>query len=172
LEGISWLFAASKQPRPWLDDLTPDNFVIFSDHILGETVAGINFRTADVVVIYPSWDLILSYETALRKEAFKKVKSGSSLAQSLLSVCGDTQLRDLHFIEPFRLHTDRCQSSSSPIGGGKGSGFTGAPRSASQSAEVSYSSRSYSKGKPSKGFGNKNRWSPGLLCVQQSRPIL
>ena len=62
LEGFAWLFARSKQPRSYLQDLGPETFVTFSDLILGEHVAGLTAQPAPHMKLNPSWDLVLSFE--------------------------------------------------------------------------------------------------------------
>ena len=118
-------------------------------------MAGIHSSTADGATVYPSWDLLLSFETALRKAAFKQVKSGASLARSLKAVYVDGIFRELRFITPFRLQ-DRYKASSSAVGSGTGSASKGGGKFAQQylSGPAGHApARSYSQGKPAKSFG-------------------
>ena len=100
IEANLWLMVASKcRNKQWLVGLREQTFTDFVDHILGRKVDRID--TADPPRPKPAWSLVLSYEYVLRKEAFKRVRRGTvTLDEALQQVLIDTELRNMHFIEP------------------------------------------------------------------------
>lgn len=163
LEGLAWLFARARQPRTWLQDLTAETFVLFSEYILGENVAGLTSRSAKGVVAYPSWNLILSFETALRRAAADMVKEDKTLSDCLEEVCKlDSEVRELHLVTPFRLDAERGQTVTSTTGGGKGASSANgqAPARAWSNAPTSNAGKGRGKTQDNKkicyAYNNKN----------------
>jgi hypothetical protein len=93
-----WLFLRTKHTnRKWLRDLTKDDFVAYSDYLLGKKVAALK----DAKGNSPSFMLILNYEYEIRKQAYESVSAdGFTLKDALKNACQDAELRNLHLIEP------------------------------------------------------------------------
>ena len=97
-----WLMIASKcHNKSWLADVREQTFTEFVDHILGKRVDRINTTDADPPMPKPSWNLVMTYEYALRRDAFKRVRRGEgTLDKAFHKALHDPELRSMHFIEP------------------------------------------------------------------------
>ena len=98
VEMNTWLMIAAKcTGRPWLANLKRGAFDNFVDHVLGKQVNQIDSQGGRK----PDWNLVLSYEYEMRRQAFKLVRLGkATLDVALRDVLKDTELRAHKFIEP------------------------------------------------------------------------
>lgn len=108
VEAYSWLCMASRyKAKHWLHGLTMEPFLKFTEYILGDRVFGIQIPMSSgessQQKVRPEWTIILSYEHKLRKEAMKKVLEGHTLADSLLAVIRDPDLKEAYFTTPVAL---------------------------------------------------------------------
>ena len=83
--------------RPWLAGLDAQTFYDFVDYVLGKKVYRID--RADQPRPKPPWRLVLSYECAMRREAFKLVRGGETMNMAFQKVIRDAEIRSLHFVE-------------------------------------------------------------------------
>jgi hypothetical protein len=143
IESNVWLMMSSKfKNRSWLKDLTPGCWSKFTDFILGKKVNEIevpclNSSSNIMVPLRPHWVVVLNYEYALRKAAFKRVRDGSSttLSAALKEVVRDPELKEIHFTSPLALgvgfaapatEVDDSAKRRKLADGGKGSAAKGA----------------------------------------------
>ena len=78
-------------------------------------------KSNEVVMARPSFQLGLAFELACRKKAFKMVTMGTeSIATALEKIQEDVELKELHFLTPFRF-----QRSASSQGNGTAAGSAG-----------------------------------------------
>ena len=108
VEAYSWLCMASRyKAKHWLHGLTLDPFNKFTEYILGDRVFGIQIPSASGEAaqqkIKPEWSIVLAYEQKLRKDAMKKVLEGHTLADALLAVIRDPELKEAYFTTPVAL---------------------------------------------------------------------
>ena len=171
LLGNSWLFVQQKHHnRAWLSDLTASCFVKFSDYLLGAQVAGLEAKNNDIVVARPSFPLVLAFEHQVRKKVMENVRAGQgTLASNLVTVPKDTELKELHFLTPFRF-----QSSASGMLGGIGR-LPGVPTAASQGTPWALPSANAS-GPPGRAKGCGKNFTKGrtadnrLICYTYNNP--
>eukprot|EP00435_Cladocopium_sp_Y103_P067871 s379_g30.t1 len=115
-ETFAWLAMASRyKAKCWLHGLTADPFVKFTEYVLGDRVYGVQIPSlsgdsAQQQKIRPDWSIILAYEFKLRKEAMKKVMSEHTLAESMLAVIRDPDLKEAFFTTPMALRAAMPES--------------------------------------------------------------
>eukprot|EP00973_Karenia_brevis_P086231 11958861-Karenia_brevis.AAC.1 len=67
------------------------------------------------------WNIVLTYELELRREAFKRINDeGTSMGDALTAVCRDTYLRDVHLVAPATLAAASAHASGSGASAGGG----------------------------------------------------
>jgi hypothetical protein len=100
--GITYTLAKKKNPnRQWLQDATPDIWVDHLDYMLGKRVYGFSIKKEGEAVHSPSWQLVLSYEHQIRKEALRLVMlERKTLRDALEASRKDHELREEHFTTP------------------------------------------------------------------------
>jgi hypothetical protein len=111
LEANAWCMIASKfKYKTFLMDMAPRCWEDYVDYLLGERVYRMEIPKLGedgTVPLEPPWQIILSYDFALRREAFTRVRDDSTgaltLAKALLDVCKDSELKELHFTSPLAL---------------------------------------------------------------------
>jgi hypothetical protein len=111
LEGNAWCMIAAKfKYKTFLMDMAPKCWEDYVDYLLGERVFRMEIPKLGedgTVPLDPPWQIILSYDFALRREAFARVRDDSTgvltLAKALLEVCRDPELKELHFTSPLAL---------------------------------------------------------------------
>jgi hypothetical protein len=116
-----WMMVSSKfSSRAWLQTCSKGPFESFVDYVLGKHVwdLGQTHNTDGAVttagIPSPSWELVLAYEFAMRKAAFRKVREdGWSLANALTEVIKDQELRSLYFLSSLLLSTNQRSSTNS-----------------------------------------------------------
>ena len=114
--------------RTELSDVTSDIFDKYKDYLLGDYVYGL--RSADGVgSAIPPWTLVLGYDHAIRKLAYKLVsQEGYKLGEALKKAWKDPTVKERHFITPLALYSKRPLEPWNPKGGkgkdskGKGKG--------------------------------------------------
>ena len=106
LEGITWLCMAAKfRNKSWLHGLELANCLKYIDFILGEKVNGLKVPVdGQSVPVKPPWNIVLTYEHRLRREAFKLVQSGeNTLSEALALVVKNADLKESYFTTPIAL---------------------------------------------------------------------
>ena len=117
VEMFSWLAMASRyKAKHWLHGLTADPFLRFVEFILGDRVFGIQILTGEgsQQKVKPDWAIVLSYEQKLRKEAMKRVLEGHTLAEAMVSVTKDADLKEAYFTTPVALKSAVGDSQAHP----------------------------------------------------------
>ena len=100
--------------RTELSDVTSDIFNKCKDYLLGDYVYGL--RSADGVgSAIPPWTLVLGYDHAIRKLAYKLVsQEGYKLGEALKKAWKDPTVKERHFITPLALYSSRPLEPWSP----------------------------------------------------------
>lgn len=131
LEGIAWLCMAAKfRTKPWLHGLTLNDWLKYSDYVLGDKVYGLKLQMeGQAVAVRPPWTVILTYEHRLRKEAFKLILAGThTMAEALAHVVRDADIKECYFTTPIALGVGHASQQSDDFKwrrlSNKGSGFS------------------------------------------------
>jgi hypothetical protein len=110
IEGNTWLLLSAKfKNRTWLRNIFPSDWAKLTDHILGDKVFNMQVPRTDglegTVSLSPPWSIVLNYEHAVRKKAFKDIRNGvyDSLSESLKNACRDSEMKELYFTSPIAL---------------------------------------------------------------------
>jgi hypothetical protein len=115
-----WMMVSSKfSSRAWLQAFGKGPFENFVDYVLGKHVwdLGQSHNTDGAVttagVPSPSWELVLAYEFAMRKAAFRRVREdGCTLTDTMTEVIKDQELRSLYFLGPLLLSANQRSSTN------------------------------------------------------------
>ena len=187
LLGNSWLFVQQKHHnRAWLSDLTAACMVKFSDYLLGPQVAGLEAKSNDIVLARPSFPLVLAFEHQIRKKVMENVRAGQgTIATNLVSVPKDTELKELHFLTPFRFQSSASgvvsgvgRQMNAPTNAGAGSPWAlPSPTSMGSPGRAKGCGKNLTKGRTADGrlicytFNNPDRSCPGTcnmihVCLQ------
>lgn len=106
LEGITWLCMAAKfRTKPWLHGLTLNDWLKYTDYVLGDKVFGLKIQLdGQSHAVKPPWTVLLTYEHRLRKEAFKLIMAGThSMSEALAHVVKDADIKECYFTTPIAL---------------------------------------------------------------------
>jgi hypothetical protein len=141
LVGHHWLYCKLRYPlRRNLQDIDAQTFIKLADYLLGELVSGFGAKDEKGnVVSKPTWDLILSYEFQIRKEATRRVNAGALMGAALAQAMVDISVKERYFTTPVAICSisasggqrersrtpSRRTSSGSGRGRGGGGGFKG-----------------------------------------------
>jgi hypothetical protein len=116
-----WMMVSSKfSSRAWLQTFCKGPFEGFVDYVLGKHVwdLGQSHNTdgagTTAGIPSPSWELVLAYEFAMRKAAFRRVREdGCTLTVAMTEVIKDQELRSLYFLSPLLLSANQRSSLNS-----------------------------------------------------------
>ena len=110
--------------RAFLGDAVPNSWEPHIEYILGEQVAGLEARGANGQVLHTAdWNLVLSYEHQVRREAIRLILFDTmSLGEALTAARKDTQLKERYFNTPLSFSACTAQRDT---GGGYQSKGTG-----------------------------------------------
>jgi uncharacterized membrane protein YgcG len=107
VEGNLWMMISSKfRNKSVLQGFTPRCMEDFTRYILGEKVLLLQVpdrASGGMGSLDPPWHLVLNYEYALRKEAFKRAMESPAtvtIVEALQAVVKDSELKELFFISP------------------------------------------------------------------------
>jgi hypothetical protein len=105
LLGTAWIFVASHQTnRVYLEGITPQLFQEYLDYLLGVHVHGLGASDAHGNSIgAPSWDLIISYEHAIRSKSIQLVRKGEVFRKALRLAWEDPVTKERNFTTPLAL---------------------------------------------------------------------
>eukprot|EP00435_Cladocopium_sp_Y103_P052283 s2541_g16.t1 len=112
------MLAARFKNKVWFQELSMTTFQKYVDYLLGDKIYQLQISKGDgssqTTWANPSWDLMLSFEHRLRKEAYRKAsREGLPLATTLKLVMEDASLKETHFVTPLTLEFARRGSSAS-----------------------------------------------------------
>ena len=95
--------------RSDLQDIGADLFERYKEYLLGDYVHNLQARdSADSVVHTPPWQLVLSYEQAIRKQAFHYMVTESiSMGAAWEKAWKDPVTKERHFATPLSLYAKR-----------------------------------------------------------------
>ena len=123
LEGNTLLMLTARfRTKTWFQGLTATVFQRYLDYILGEKIYQLQISKGDgssqTIWSNPSWDLMLSFEHKLRKEAYRRAsREGRTLVATLDEVITDSNLKETYFVTPLTLELSRRAQPSNPGGG-------------------------------------------------------
>lgn len=112
------MLAARFKNKPWFEGLSTTTFQRYVDYLLGEKVYQLQIPRGDgssqTMPANPSWDLMISYEHKLRKEAYRRAsREGKSLPATFEEVISDASLKEIHYVTPLTLELARRHTGSS-----------------------------------------------------------
>lgn len=124
VEGNTWCYLAAKyRNNPMLHGLTPDDWLKYTNFLLGDKCylmkipgPASSAGNSEMVSLRPPWNVMLSYEFELRKEAVKRAfRRSRPLRECLEEVCADAQLKEQYFTSPIALQgkSGRAEDASS-----------------------------------------------------------
>ena len=124
VEGNTWCYLAAKyRNNPMLHGLTPDDWLKYTNFLLGDKCYLLKIPgpassagNSEMVSLRPPWNVMLSYEFELRKEAVKRAfRRSRPLRECLEEVCADAQLKEQYFTSPIALQgkSGRAEDASS-----------------------------------------------------------
>eukprot|EP00435_Cladocopium_sp_Y103_P007668 s5210_g2.t1 len=119
------MLAARFKNKVWFQELSMNTYQRYVDYLLGDKVYQLQISKGDgsaqTTWANPSWDLMLSFEHRLRKEAYRKAsREGLPLSTTLKLVMEDASIKETHFVTPLTLEFARrgtSASSGAPPGG-------------------------------------------------------
>ena len=123
LEGNMLLMLTARfRNKTWSQGLTATVFQKYLDFILGEKIYQLQISKGDgssqTIWSNPFWDLMLSFEYKLRKEAYRRAsREGRALVATLDEVITDSNLKETYFVTPLTLELSRRSQPSNPGGG-------------------------------------------------------
>lgn len=119
------MLAARFRNKAWFEGLTTTAYQRYVDFILGEKVFQLQIPKGDgsaqTMAANPSWDLMISFEHKLRKEAYRRTsREGKPLNVTLEEVTADATLKETYFVTPLTLELARRHTtpSGTPSAGG------------------------------------------------------
>ena len=125
VEGNTWCYLAAKyRNNPMLHGLTPDDWLKYTNFLLGDKCYLMKIPgptssagSSDMVALRPPWNVMLSYEFELRKEAVKRsFRRSRPLRECLEEVCTDAQLKEQYFTSPIALQGKSGRADDVPSG--------------------------------------------------------
>lgn len=128
VEGNTWCYLAAKyRNNPMLHGLTPGDWLKYTNHLLGDKCYLLKIPgqsaaagSSDMVSLRPPWNVMLSYEYELRKEAVKRAfRKSKPLRECLEEVCADAQLKEQYFTSPIALQGKTGRAEDNMNGGGR-----------------------------------------------------
>ena len=102
LLGTAWQFVAFQHThREYLKELSPQIFQEYLDYLLGEFVWGLRAKDGRGNTFgAPPWNLVISYEHAIRVKAVTLVKKGHTFKDALRMAWEDAVTKERHFTTP------------------------------------------------------------------------
>ena len=99
--GVTFQLAALRHnTRLWLRDVTPEVWLSHLEYVLGEDVAQFEQLVLDVKV-KPPWNVVLTYEYQIRKEACRLVLfDGATLGMAMKTARESTSVKEKYFSTP------------------------------------------------------------------------
>ena len=109
LMGIAWQFVAFQQThRDCLKELSPQLFQEYLDYLLGDFVCGMCAQDSrGALFAAPSWNLIISYEQAIRCKAVSLTRKGLRYNVALKKAWEDPIVKERFFSTPLTLEATK-----------------------------------------------------------------
>lgn len=122
------MLAARFRNKSWFDELSTKVYQRYVDFLLGEKIYQLQIPKGDgsaqTMAANPSWDLMISFEHKLRKEAYRRTsREGKPLKDTLEEVISDATLKETYFVTPLTLELARrstTTASAAAAGGNYG----------------------------------------------------
>ena len=110
IEANVWLMLAAKfSNRAYLQDITPNDFMRYTDFFLGKRCytmevpierGGVSATEA----LHPPWNIVLKFELECRKKAFLLVREENKMVgEALKLVMADSELKEIFFTSPLAI---------------------------------------------------------------------
>ena len=115
--GHCWLITKIKFPnKAWLQTVTPQLFVNYIDHLLGEHLWGLHVRgPGGVILASPQWAQLLEYEFRVRKAMSRTINEGGDFNTALVQAMNCPITRDRYFTSPAAMSSSlRLPPASGP----------------------------------------------------------
>ena len=110
------MLGAKFQTRAWFVRLDPQVFANYAEYLLGEKCYRLQVPKADsegTETLSPPWGVLLRYEQAVRKEAYKNaVRENRTIAETLPEACKNSEIKEIHFLSPTVLARRDMHTSS------------------------------------------------------------
>lgn len=112
------MLAARFRNKSWFDELSTKVYQRYVDFLLGEKIYQLQIPKGDgsaqTMAASPSWDLMISFEHKLRKEAYRRTsREGKPLKDTLEEVMSDaTTLKETYFVTPLTLELARRSTTT------------------------------------------------------------
>jgi len=167
LLGTTLMFAAVQQKhKTYLKGLSPQVFVDYVDYLLGDHVLGLAAKGSGQVSFGgPSWQLVISYEHAIRKKMSELVKKkGLTIKEALKNAYEDPVTKERNFTTPLCLETVGSKRPAPPEWAAQ-EAYTGkfGGKNTSKGSEKGAGKGKYAKGE---GKGNKRKKDPKRVAPQ------
>jgi hypothetical protein len=109
LLGTTWIFVASHQAnRGYLRGLAPALFQEYLAYLLGDYVLGmVASDSRGTATNAPSWNLLVSYEHAIRTRAVHLTRKGMLFSTALKTAWEDPLTKERHFTTPLAMEAIR-----------------------------------------------------------------
>ena len=106
------MLAARFRNKPWFEELSTKTYQRYVDFLLGDKIFQLQIPKGDgssqTTSANPSWDLMISFEHKLRKEAYRRAsREGKSLNATFDEVLADASLKETYFVTPLTLELAR-----------------------------------------------------------------
>ena len=113
------MLAARFRNKSWFDELSTKVYQRYVDFLLGEKIYQLQIPKGDgsaqTMAANPSWDLMISFEHKLRKEAYRRTsREGKPLKDTLEEVISDATLKETYFVTPLTLELARRSTTTAP----------------------------------------------------------
>ena len=110
-----YLFAKFRYPnKQALQKINPFTFLDYLGYITGKHVAQLESMTVDGVTLHkPSVKLLINYEFQMRKEVTEEVNQATCMAESLMRVVKNSDIRERHFSTPLAV-SSAAQATQGP----------------------------------------------------------
>ena len=118
------MLAARFRNKPWFEELSTKTYQRYVDFLLGDKIFQLQIPKGDgssqTTSANPSWDLMISFEHKLRKEAYRRASREGKSLNATFEVLADASLKETYFVTPLTLELARrsTASSSTPATGG------------------------------------------------------
>ena len=127
IEANTYCFMAGRfRNKAFFKDMSPLPWAEYVNFLLGEKVYLMKIpvpshagKGSEQTPVRPPWQVLLTYEHELRKEAIKRAYQGSRpLVETLLEVAQDSQIKEQYFTSPIALQRGQTRMGGGcPMGG-------------------------------------------------------
>lgn len=158
IEAYTWIMLSMKHANiSYLHGLDRETWLIYVEYFLGKKVYMMEIPTsADVnMKVTIPWQILLNYEFACRKLAFRLVREeGRTLDEALLASIRDAECKEVHFTSPIAIGGSSGKRLQGQSGDGRGQASASKDEAPWKKIRTQKGkSKGKGKGKKSKGQG-------------------